>query len=358
MTLKFGCSFHGPVLRDEGQYYSAPHRAASFVWLGVRSSSTGRGAASHRLSANQLVRVYSSCCDERYSLSAPPRNQSRTPIGYTTGHLDKNLPETYAWNAKSLEPCGPWLPANLHEEDMSNHNQIPIVDEDGRSGYIELFHAPDVCTWCKKACHPTLRHGQVIGMRGELREAGESIAQLVYQCPIHECKRYMVCDFVALGKQNSGYWLFRWFRSHPVRFEFDESTIPQEIRELSPTFYEVYKQAQEAESTGLDQVSGPAFRKALEFLIKDFLISKNPADEQEIKGLFLGKCIDKITNENVKNCAKRAVWLGNDQTHYEPRWADKDVSDLKELIKLTMAWIHMEVLTVHFQTIMPSGAPV
>ena len=43
--------------------------------------------------------------------------------------------------------------------------------------------------------------------------------------------------------------------------------------------------------------------------------------------------------------AKRAVWLGNDETHYVRVWADKDVNNLKHLIDLTIRWIENEIET-------------
>lgn len=68
--------------------------------------------------------------------------------------------------------------------------------------------------------------------------------------------------------------------------------------------------------------------------------------EKEIKKTFLGKCIDVyVSNENIKQIAKRATWLGNDETHYEKIWKDKDLKDLKTLIQLTVKWIEMEETT-------------
>jgi hypothetical protein len=53
--------------------------------------------------------------------------------------------------------------------------------------------------------------------------------------------------------------------------------------------------------------------------------------------------------------AQRAVWLGNDETHYERRWEDKDIDDLKRLITLTVNWIHNDLLTEAVIADMPAG---
>jgi hypothetical protein len=42
--------------------------------------------------------------------------------------------------------------------------------------------------------------------------------------------------------------------------------------------------------------------------------------------------------------ASRAAWLGNDETHYLRTWEDKDLTDLKKLIELTVQWIEIEEL--------------
>ena len=51
----------------------------------------------------------------------------------------------------------------------------------------------------------------------------------------------------------------------------------------------------------------------------------------------------------VKSCAEKAVWLGNDETHYERKWENKDINDLKLLIKLTLHHIEAEILTEKFE---------
>ncbi len=51
-----------------------------------------------------------------------------------------------------------------------------------------------------------------------------------------------------------------------------------------------------------------------------------------------------------------AAWLGNDETHYERRWVDKDVEDLRRLIDITCHWIEMNVLTAQYrQEMKPEG---
>lgn len=108
------------------------------------------------------------------------------------------------------------------------------------------------------------------------------------------------------------------------------------IEEISPSFVKIYNQAAKAEANGLDEVAGVGYRKALEFLVKDYLIGTYPDEEDEVRKKYLGDCIkEHLKDEALRNCAQLAAWLGNDETHYERRWIDKDIEDLKNLISLT-----------------------
>lgn len=119
-----------------------------------------------------------------------------------------------------------------------------------------------------------------------------------------------------------------------------------EIKAISPTFLKVYKQAAEAELSGFDELCGMGYRKALEFLIKDYIISLEPSKRNEIIKSFLDKCItDHVTSPHIKACAKRTAWLGNDETHYIRKWISHDLNDLKSLLNMTVYWIETELLT-------------
>ena len=137
----------------------------------------------------------------------------------------------------------------------------------------------------------------------------------------------------------------------------DDELLEDGIQEISPTFVEILRQVREAEARGLHHLVGMGYRKALEFLIKDYLVSARPDKSDEIAKQNLGHCIENHVNDpNLKQCARRAVWLGNDETHYQRRWSDKDVEDLERLLlKLTRHWISSEYLTKKYMEEMPSA---
>lgn len=138
--------------------------------------------------------------------------------------------------------------------------------------------------------------------------------------------------------------------------KLQKSVFDKIIEEVSPSFCEIYNQAYAAEQMDLDQVCGVGYRKALEFLIKDYLISLNPDKEDKIKNKLLGNCIkDDVTDTNIKIVSERAAWLGNDETHYVRKWDGKDVSHLKGLINLCLHWIEAEIKTKKILSEMPEG---
>lgn len=140
----------------------------------------------------------------------------------------------------------------------------------------------------------------------------------------------------------------------PVPLTFDDP-----IGQISPAFCSIYEDAHKAEQFGLSQICGVGYRKSLEFLIKDYLIRNRPADKAAVKSTMLGPCIENyVTDPRLKEVAKRATWLGNDETHYKRRWADKELKDLKTMIRLACHWIEAEHLTQEaLQSMPPPGKP-
>lgn len=161
-------------------------------------------------------------------------------------------------------------------------------------------------------------------------------------CPNSSCEAGYVANYIM--RENSYYYFNNIFNSKPRQEKFDD-----EIVKLSPFFVKIYNEAFFAEQHQLFEICGVGYRKALEFLIKDYLIHKNPDKEGDIKKLLLGKCINDFVDDNrIKQTSKRAVWLGNDHTHYVKKWEGKDLSDLKILLKLCVNWIESELLTEQF----------
>ena len=127
----------------------------------------------------------------------------------------------------------------------------------------------------------------------------------------------------------------------PDTHKFDEN-----IKELSTNFCDIFNQAYAAEQMNLNEIAGIWYRKALEFLIKDYCIVKNKSEEEKIKKEPLSQVITNyILSDKIKNLAKASVWIGNDETHYVRKYEDKDIKDLKRFISATVAYITYELIS-------------
>lgn len=225
---------------------------------------------------------------------------------------------------------------------MSLNLTIRPIDEHGQQQAIVLEDLPDECP----NCH---RKGTFNPIYSFLNTKSY-LSEVIFRCSNSQC--YEVFIGYYKDTHNSGY--YNIYNSAPkkyIRVNFSDK-----INAVSSNFEEIYNQALIAENDSLTEICGPGYRKALEFLIKDYLIN-NLSDLEEIKKIkneFLGICIDKrITEERIKAVAKRAVWLGNDETHYVRKWEEKDLQDLKNLINLTVHWIEIEMTTRQLLDDMP-----
>lgn len=133
-----------------------------------------------------------------------------------------------------------------------------------------------------------------------------------------------------------------------------EHDFGKEIYQLSPQFCKIYNQSLSAESHCLNELAGLGYRKALEFLIKDFAIHEFPAAEEDIKKKSLSQCIaDHISDNRIKDLAQRSAWIGNDEAHYIRKQQDLDVSDMKDFIMATVYFIGIILITEKAASITP-----
>ena len=131
------------------------------------------------------------------------------------------------------------------------------------------------------------------------------------------------------------------FPRMPKEREFDEN-----LKNVSPNFYKIYNEALFAEIYGLNEIAGIGYRKALEFLIKDYCIYRHNDEEEKIKKQLLGQVISKfIDSTKILNLSKASAWIGNDETHYIRKFEDKDINDLKRFIDATVAFITYELIS-------------
>lgn len=168
------------------------------------------------------------------------------------------------------------------------------------------------------------------------------------QCTNPKCEQTFIANYVHQSTMYA-------FSSIQANASMDKKYFSDIIKSISSSFCEIYNQAYAAQQMTLSQICGVGYRKALEFLIKDYILSFVDEDKKDgIKHKNLSKCIQEdITSRNIKAVAARASWLGNDETHYVRKWEDKDIMDLIGMVDLTIRWIESEVETKRLLEEMP-----
>jgi len=208
---------------------------------------------------------------------------------------------------------------------------------------IDTF--PDVCPHCHHALSPhhltSFLHRDRISL------------YLTFYCTLRTCKEFFVALYyrqhdnqagpvtnarAAAMKEVDSYRFDQTFLGTVKEQDFDEA-----ISVISPRFIEIHRQAVIAESSKLDQIAGMGYRKALEFLVKDYVIFIKPQEKAKVLIEKLGNCIKNyVDSARIRDVAERAAWLGNDEAHYMKKWVDKDIKDLKELLEITVLFIVSE----------------
>jgi len=239
--------------------------------------------------------------------------------------------------------------------------QINVENEN-----INIPEFPDECPICHFFVKPQYVCSTKSNVDGQLE------VNLAFKCTNSKCLKMFIAAYsrtpdtmqdIRDERTNE----FEIYKVYPVNIIVPP--LDQGISNISPTFSKIYKQSYIAEEHNLDEIAGAGYRKSLEFLIKDYCIykinngelklndspdsnsennKKDNLDEdiKKIKNMFLGNVINEyIEDANIKQCAEKAAWLGNDESHYVRKWEQHDIKDLKTLIELTVNWIKNELLT-------------
>ena len=212
---------------------------------------------------------------------------------------------------------------------------------DSKKAYVTFND--DKITECP-LCHKLLTPKALIGC--VYSDATKKFASVLYVC--NGCHSAFMATFELASESSNNiesYYIAKHFiECAPIKYT--EQIFDKSISCLSPQFVKIYNQALAAETSGLDEIAGLGYRKALEFLIKDFAIHEHADKEDKIKSMPLAACIkDFIDSPNIKTLATRSAWIGNDEAHYIRKQEDRDVEDMKSFIKATVYFISMILIT-------------
>ncbi len=219
------------------------------------------------------------------------------------------------------------------------NKSFQVLADKNRDIYAYLYTFPNECPYCHKHIIPKFLHDYL--------EEEQYLIFATLLCPNSECDKPFLAKYT---RDNNIEYVFHSILSPTVV----EENFSIEIEQVSPSFVMIYNEAYFSEQNNLLEICGVGYRKALEFLIKDYLIQLNPEKKENIIKMTIANCISSYVDDSrLKSTASRAIWLGNDHTHYEKKWENKDLNDLKTLIKLTIKWVESEILTEKFNSEMP-----
>ncbi|MFA6518097.1 MAG: hypothetical protein WCV93_00390 [Candidatus Shapirobacteria bacterium] len=218
------------------------------------------------------------------------------------------------------------------------------LESGGRSS-AQISEYPDKCPTCHEGGQPKFVLAHSLGAAWDYDEVIEAI----FKCPINKCKRYYIGYYYKPSRTGDIFFLKETLAPQfwkPIYFS-------DEIKNISSRFERIYNQAAIAENFGLDEIAGGGYRKSLEFLVKDYLIYLKLKTKTQIAELKLSKAVALINDNRIQVCAKRAAWLGNDEIHFNRVWENKDIQNLKELIKLSTNLMESDVIAKKYEKEMP-----
>ena len=163
----------------------------------------------------------------------------------------------------------------------------------------------------------------------------------LWKCNYKKCNRVFAVSHSPID--SSKYKIERFLNGYPkgpiwpepILELKDGKTIDLEPKPESK-FIKTYLQSLQAESNGYDEIAGMGYRKAIEYLVKDWAIQIKPSDKEKILVQWLSGVINDYFTSDLKEILERATWLGNDQAHYNRLFEEYNINHLKELIGLIM----------------------
>ena len=210
------------------------------------------------------------------------------------------------------------------------------------------FQIPNFCPNCGKTVAPIVEHSTTSNSSNDT----DFLVGLLLRCSDEKCNQYFELEYHGTRSllQNGNH--AHRIDDHPVKQNTIppvDDNFPAEVSEVSPIFKKTYDQALMAENIGLDQIAGVGYRKAVEFLVKDYLISVKNKPADKIKKDFLMPAINEIDYQPIHDLATAATWIGNDETHYVRTWEDQDIEDMKAFIRSCVFFISSDLSVIKSQ---------
>lgn len=161
--------------------------------------------------------------------------------------------------------------------------------------------------------------------------------QVVLTCPRKDCRSVFIA-YYGLGFGGS-YELQGCLPYTPKKPD-----VPESVAAISERFVKVYTEAESAHSHHLDEVAGGGYRKALEVLVKDFLIVRGIKDEATVIEMSLHDAVKALPSEVATNLAYFTKVLGNDETHFYRELSGKSIEELRGYLDATVTTLKLYLI--------------
>ena len=206
---------------------------------------------------------------------------------------------------------------------MDNYNDEYVCDPES----IHLYDAIDYCPYCEKYIHPELLQYYENSV-----EDYQTDYYVICQCPNSLCHNIFMGKYRVIIDPWQNTFGILYKRIYPI--PHNKPNFEPRIKEISPTFIKIYEEAMIAEENHLDNITGLAYRRAFEFLVKDFAIYQNNIENKDdVYKQLLSQVIRIYFNDSMfEPIFKRISWLGNDHSHTYVMHDDYNVDDLKKYI--------------------------
>ncbi len=224
----------------------------------------------------------------------------------------------------------------------SNATVIASITDNKLLYIRSKFHPASECPVCRRGISPIILSAYYAN-RSNRFHMNHTLAVLFF-CTL--CDTAFLCEYKGQvydledGHGNT-------FVANEMRYVTPISPLQNQfsdaIQTLSADFIEIYYQSQKAESEGLSQICGMGYRKALEFLVKDYLCHKFSKEADKIVSESLGSSIKRIEDERIRTLASRSAWIGNDETHYMRKHENLGIVELKMFISSMVCYIDAEL---------------
>ena len=205
---------------------------------------------------------------------------------------------------------------------------VPII---GRNETVEVLSIPTLeCPFCKSVVSPILLAAF------SNTDDGRRHFMASYPC----CRGYY---FVSCSNTDKEIDILSEWKNDPLPV-VGPKQFSSVINAISPKFEKIYNEAFVAKKQGLLEICGGGFRKALDFLVYDYVVLKHPDKEDEIRKMGqLGNVISTFINDKKLNAhISAASWLGNDEVHYTRKYEDEDVNSLLDFIDDVVEYIELD----------------